>query len=60
MILVPSPSLFGLVVHTPFGSRREGGIRVLNGLVVCLYVLGQSSSHELVFGVELGPDAIFL
>jgi len=28
--------------------------------VVSLYGLGQSSPHELAFGVELGPGAISL
>ncbi|WMV48622.1 hypothetical protein MTR67_042007 [Solanum verrucosum] len=31
-----------------------------NGLVVSLYGLGQSSPHELAFGVELGPSVISL
>ncbi|KAF3681277.1 hypothetical protein FXO38_01843 [Capsicum annuum] len=32
-----------------------------NGLIVCLYGLGQSSSHELAFGVELGPgEAVYV
>ena len=30
-----------------------------NGLVVCLYGLGQYSPHELDFGVELGLGVIF-
>ncbi|MCD7471579.1 hypothetical protein HAX54_012078 [Datura stramonium] len=29
-----------------------------NGLMVCLYGLGQSSPHELAFGVELDPGVI--
>ncbi|PHT34891.1 Benzaldehyde dehydrogenase (NAD(+)) [Capsicum baccatum] len=32
-----------------------------NGMIVCLYVLGQSSSHELAFGVELGTgEAVYV
>ncbi|MCD7462899.1 hypothetical protein HAX54_049594 [Datura stramonium] len=31
-----------------------------NGLMICLYGLGQSSPLELAFGVELGPGVIYL